>query len=409
MAVTAKGKKKEFINFKWQGTNRKGKKVGGFMCSRSAEIVKSELRKQNVIVSNIKEHKELFGNGPKIKPVDIATLSRQITTMLSAGVPLVQSIELLAQSHDKISMRMLLSSICEDVSAGTPFNQALRKHPLYFNKLYCDLVAAGEVSGALETIYDQIATYSEKSEALKSKIKKAMMYPAVVVCIAAIVTAILLIYVVPQFEGIFKGFGAELPAFTQFVVNLSRLLQEWWFIILPILMIGGWFFMFSYKRNVKFHDNVDMALLKAPIVGKILEKGCLARFASTLATTFAAGIPLVDALISAAGAAGNAKYTNAIMEIRLDVMGGMQLNTAMRATQIFPPMMNQMVMIGEEAGSLDAMLNKVAGIYQQEVDDAVDGLSSMLEPLIMVFLGVVIGGLVIAMYLPIFSMGSVIK
>lgn len=392
MAVTAKGKKKEFINFKWQGTNRKGKKVGGFMCSRSAEIVKSELRKQNVIVSNIKEHKELFGNGPKIKPVDIATLSRQITTMLSAGVPLVQSIELLAQSHDKISMRMLLSSICEDVSAGTPFNQALRKHPLYFNKLYCDLVAAGEVSGALETIYDQIATYSEKSEALKSKIKKAMMYPAVVVCIAAIVTAILLIYVVPQFEGIFKGFGAELPAFTQFVVNLSRLLQEWWFIILPILMIGGWFFMFSYKRNVKFHDNVDMALLKAPIVGKILEKGCLARFASTLATTFAAGIPLVDALISAAGAAGNAKYTNAIMEIRLDVMGGMQLNTAMRATQIFPPMMNQMVMIGEEAGSLDAMLNKVAGIYQQEVDDAVDGLSSMLEPLIMVFLGVVIGG-----------------
>ena len=230
MAVTAKGKKKEFINFKWQGTNRKGKKVGGFMCSRSAEIVKSELRKQNVIVSNIKEHKELFGNGPKIKPVDIATLSRQITTMLSAGVPLVQSIELLAQSHDKISMRMLLSSICEDVSAGTPFNQALRKHPLYFNKLYCDLVAAGEVSGALETIYDQIATYSEKSEALKSKIKKAMMYPAVVVCIAAIVTAILLIYVVPQFEGIFKGFGAELPAFTQFVVNLSRLLQEWWFI-----------------------------------------------------------------------------------------------------------------------------------------------------------------------------------
>src|SRR5574344_28125 len=409
MAVTAKGKKKEFINFKWQGTNRKGKKVGGFMCSRSAEIVKSELRKQNVIVSNIKEHKELFGNGPKIKPVDIVTLSRQITTMLSAGVPLVQSIELLAQSHDKISMRMLLSSICEDVSAGTPFNQALRKHPLYFNKLYCDLVAAGEVSGALETIYDQIATYSEKSEALKSKIKKAMMYPAVVVCIAAIVTAILLIYVVPQFEGIFKGFGAELPAFTQFVVNLSRLLQEWWFIILPILMIGGWFFMFSYKRNVKFHDNVDMALLKAPIVGKILEKGCLARFASTLATTFAAGIPLVDALISAAGAAGSAKYTNAIMEIRLDVMGGMQLNTAMRATQIFPPMMNQMVMIGEEAGSLDAMLNKVAGIYQQEVDDAVDGLSSMLEPLIMVFLGVVIGGLVIAMYLPIFSMGSVIK
>lgn len=409
MASTVKGKKKDFINFKWKGTNRKGKKVSGFMCARSPEIVKLELRKQNVTVTDIKEYKDLFGNGPKIKPVDIATLSRQITTMLSAGVPLIQSIELLAQSHDKISMRKLLASVCEDVSAGTPFNMALRKHPLYFNKLYCDLVAAGEASGALETIYDQIATYAEKAEALKSKIKKAMMYPTVVVIIAMIVTGILLIYVVPQFEAIFAGFGAELPAFTQFVVEISRFLQEWWFVVLAVLIVGGWGFRFTYKRNVKFHDNVDMALLKFPIVGPILEKGCLARFASTLATTFAAGIPLVDALISAAGASGNAKYSNAIMEIRQDVMGGMQLNTAMRATQIFPPMMNQMVMIGEEAGSLDAMLNKVAGIYQQEVDDAVDGLSSMLEPLIMVFLGVVIGGLVIAMYLPIFSMGSVIK
>lgn len=407
--MASAGKKKQFINYKWRGTNRKGKKVSGFMCARSAEIVKTELRKQNVVVSEIKEHKDLFGDGPKIKPVDIATLSRQITTMISAGVPLVQSIELLAQSHDKIAMRKLLSTVCEDVSAGTPFNMALRKHQLYFNKLYCDLVAAGEASGALDRIYDQIATYAEKSEALKSKIKKAMMYPTVVVIIAAIVTGILLIYVVPQFESIFQGFGAELPAFTQFVVEISRFLQAWWYLVLAILIVGGWGFMFSYKRNVKFHDNVDMSLLKFPIVGHIIEKGCLARFASTLATTFAAGIPLVEALVSAAGAAGNAKYTNAIMEIRQDVLGGMQLNTAMRATQIFPPMMNQMVMIGEQAGSLDTMLNKIAGIYQQEVDDAVDGLSSMLEPLIMVFLGVVIGGLVIAMYLPIFSMGSVIK
>ncbi|MGN1394683.1 MAG: type II secretion system F family protein [Succinivibrionaceae bacterium] len=404
-----KNNKKEFINYKWSGTNRKGKKVSGFMCARSAEIVKSELRKQNVMVNSIAEYKNLFGDGPKIKPVDIATLSRQITTMLSAGVPLVQSIELLAQSHDKVAMRKLLAKICEDVSAGTPFNQALRKHPLYFDKLYCDLVAAGEVSGALEKIYDQIATYKEKNEALKSKIKKALMYPTVVLIIAAVVTAILLLYVVPQFEGIFKGFGAELPAFTQFVVGLSRGLQEWWYIIFPIIFLGGFAFLFIYKRNVKFHDQVDMLMLKIPAIGNILEKGCLARFSSTLATTFAAGIPLVEALISAAGAAGNAKYTNSIMEIRQDVMGGMQLNTAMRATQMFPPMMNQMVMIGEEAGSLDAMLNKVSSIYQQEVDDAVDGLSSMLEPLIMVILGVLIGGLVIAMYLPIFSMGSVIK
>ncbi len=408
MAIT-QTKKKEILNYKWQGTNRKGKKVSGFMCARSPEIVKTELRKQNVMVTHINEHKSLFGKGPKIKPVDIATLSRQITTMLSAGVPLVQSVELLAQSHDKVAMRKLLSTICDDVASGTPFNQALRKHPLYFNKLYCDLVAAGEASGALEKIYDQIATYAEKTEALKSKIKKALMYPTVVVLIAIIVSCILLLYVVPQFEGIFHGFGAELPALTQFVVDLSRGLANWWHVSFGLIFIGAVAFVQVYKRNTKFHDNVDMALLKFPIVGMILEKGCLARFSSTLATTFAAGIPLVDALVSASGAAGNAKYSNAIMEIRQDVMGGMQLNTAMRATQIFPPMMNQMVMIGEEAGSLDAMLFKVSGIYQQEVDDMVDGLSSMLEPLIMVFLGVIIGGLVIAMYLPIFSMGSIIK
>jgi type IV pilus assembly protein PilC len=322
---------------------------------------------------------------------------------------LIQSIELLAQSHDKIAMRKLLASICEDVSAGTQFNVALRKHPLYFNKLYCDLVAAGEASGQLEQIYDQIATYAEKAEALKSKIKKAMMYPTIVVIVAVLVTAILLLYVVPQFEAIFNSFGAQLPAFTQFVVEISRFVQEWWMIIAPVLIISLVIFFQAYKRNQKFHDNVDMTLLKIPAIGTIIEKGSLARFASTLATTFAAGIPLVDALISASGASGNAKFANAILDVRQDVMTGMQLNTAMRATQVFPPMLNQMVMIGEEAGSLDAMLNKIANIYQQEVDDAVDGLSSMLEPMIMVFLGVVIGGLVIAMYLPIFTMGSVIK
>ena len=261
----------------------------------------------------------------------------------------------------------------------------------------------------MEKIFDQLATYKEKGELLKSKIKKALMYPTVIVIIAAIVTGILLVYVVPQFEDMFKGFGAELPAFTQFVVNCSRFLQSWWYVILPILIIGGVAFMQGYKRSQKFHDNVDLATLSIPAIGNIIEKGCLARFASTLATTFAAGIPLVDALLSAKGAAGNAKYAQAIDDVRGDVMGGMQLNTAMKATQVFPAMLNQMVMIGEEAGSLDSMLNKIASIYQAEVDDAVDGLSSMLEPVIMVFLGVVIGGLVIAMYLPIFTMGSVIK
>jgi len=400
--------KKDFINFKWQGKNRKGKKLSGYMCCRSPEVLKSELRKQNITVMNVKEYKTILGDGPAIKPVDIATLSRQISTMLSAGVPLVQSIELLAQSHDKLKMRMLLSDICEDVSAGTPFNMALRKHPKYFDKLYCDLVGAGEVSGALEKIYDQIATYREKNEALKSKIKKALMYPTIVVLIAAGVTAILLLYVVPQFEAIFSSFGAELPAFTQMVVALSRWLHNWWFVIFPIIFGGIAGMIMAYKRHEGFHNYADACLLRIPAVGKILEKGCMARFASTLATTFAAGIPLVDSLVSASGAAGNAQFTNAILDIRQDVMTGMPLNTAMRSTMMFPPMMNQMVMIGEEAGSLDAMLNKVAGIYQQEVDDAVAGLSSLLEPVIMVFLGVVIGGLVIAMYLPIFSMGSVI-
>ncbi len=400
--------KNDFKNFKWTGQNRKGKPIKGVMCARSAEVIKSELRKQNIQVDKVIETKPLFGNGPSIKPVDIATLTRQIATMLSAGVPLVQSIELLAQSHDKMSMRIMLAKMCEDISSGTPFHQALRKYPLYFDKLYCDLVQAGEASGAMEKIYDQLATYKEKGEMLKSKIKKAMMYPTVVVLIAAAVTLILLIYVVPQFEAIFASFDAKLPAFTQFVVMLSRMMQEWWYVVLPIVGLSIWGFFQVYRRNQKFHDQVDRATLNIPAIGNIIEKGCLARFASTLATTFSAGIPLVDALVSAKGAAGNAKYTEAINDVRNDVMGGMQLNTAMKATQVFPAMLNQMVMIGEEAGSLDSMLNKIAGIYQSEVDDAVDGLSSLLEPVIMVFLGVVIGGLVIAMYLPIFSMGSVI-
>ncbi|WP_274967955.1 type II secretion system F family protein [Succinimonas amylolytica] len=402
-------KSKDFINYKWVGQNRRGKVIKGSVCARSVELVKADLRKQNIQVTEVKEQKNIMGDGPKIKPMDIATLTRQIATMLSAGVPLVQSIELLAQSHDKVAMRKMLAKMCEDVSSGTPFNQALRKFPYYFDKLYCDLVQAAEASGAMEKIFDQLATYKEKGELLKSKIKKALMYPTVIVIIATIVTGILLVYVVPQFEDMFKGFGAELPAFTQFVVNCSRFLQAWWMVILPILIIGGVAFFQAYKRSQKFHDNVDLATLSIPAVGNIIEKGCLARFASTLATTFAAGIPLVDALLSAKGAAGNAKYTQAIDDVRSDVMGGMQLNTAMKATQVFPAMLNQMVMIGEEAGSLDSMLNKIASIYQAEVDDAVDGLSSMLEPVIMVFLGVVIGGLVIAMYLPIFTMGSVIK
>ena len=335
-------------------------------------------------------------------------ISRQVATMLSAGVPLVQTLRLLSSSHEKSSMRELLSGICAEVESGTPLSQALKKHPRYFDDLYVDLVSAGEQSGALEQIYDRIATYKEKAEALKSKIKKALMYPAAVMAVAVIVTTILLLFVVPQFEDIFKSFGAELPAFTQMVINLSRFLQQSWYLFFGGISIAVFLFVRAHRNSQKVRDETDKAMLKLPIVGKMLHKDCLARFSSTLATTFAAGIPLVEALVSAAGASGNALYRDAVMAVRNEVMAGMQMHIAMRTVEVFPDMVTQMVMIGEESGSIDDMLTKIAGIYSQQVDDAVDGLSSLIEPLIMVVLGVLVGGLVVAMYLPIFKLGSVI-
>lgn len=401
--------KRKIFQYDWKGKNKKGEKVKGVAQGVSEESAKAELKRQGVTIVSIKKRQVIEFLEPKIKPMDIAMFSRQICTMLGAGVPIIQAIELLSGSHEKSRMRELLGNIANEVAGGVPLSQTLSKYPQYFNSLYCDLVAAGEQSGALETVYDRIATYQEKAELLKSKIKKALMYPAVVVLVAIVVTAILLIFVVPQFEDIFSGFGAELPAFTQVVVNLSRWLKSNW--IVPFLGCVGAFFALRYclVHYPGFKDWVDKISLKLPIVGPILRKAALARFASTLSTTFAAGIPLVDALVSAAGASGNALYRNAVMDVRNEVMAGMQMHMAMRTTMVFPDMLTQMVMIGEEAGSIDEMLAKIAGIYQQEVDDAVDGLSSMLEPLIMVILGILIGGLVIAMYLPIFTMGDVIK
>lgn len=401
--------KRKIFQYDWKGKNKKGEKVKGVAQGVSEESAKAELKRQGVTIVTIKKRQVIEFLEPKIKPMDIAMFSRQICTMLGAGVPIIQAIELLSGSHEKSRMRELLGNIANEVAGGVPLSQTLSKYPQYFNSLYCDLVAAGEQSGALETVYDRIATYQEKAELLKSKIKKALMYPAVVVLVAIVVTAILLIFVVPQFEDIFSGFGAELPAFTQVVVNLSRWLKSNW--IVPFLGCVGAFFALRYclVHYPGFKDWVDKISLKLPIVGPILRKAALARFASTLSTTFAAGIPLVDALVSAAGASGNALYRNAVMDVRNEVMAGMQMHMAMRTTMVFPDMLTQMVMIGEEAGSIDEMLAKIAGIYQQEVDDAVDGLSSMLEPLIMVILGILIGGLVIAMYLPIFTMGDVIK
>ena len=412
MAVTSeKVEAKKFYPYIWQGINRKGQKVSGEMQGENPNQVKAELRKQGVNVSRIRRKSQsiLSKYSGRIKAMDIAMISRQIATMLSAGVPLVQTLRLLSSSHEKVTVRDLLASICAEVESGIPLSQALKKHPIYFDDLYCDLVAAGEQSGALEQIYDRIATYREKAEALKSKIKKALMYPAAVMAVAIIVTTILLLFVVPQFEEIFKSFGAELPAFTQMVINLSRFLQKAWYIIFGAIALGIFLFVRAHRNSQKVRDQTDKAMLKLPIIGVILHKACLARFSSTLATTFAAGIPLVDAMVSAAGASGNALYRDATMAVRNEVMAGMQMHIAMRTVEVFPDMVTQMVMIGEESGSIDDMLNKIAGIYSQQVDDAVDGLSSLIEPLIMVVLGVLVGGLVVAMYLPIFKLGSVVS
>lgn len=401
---------KKYYPFVWEGVNRKGQKVSGELQGENPNQVKAELRKQGVNVSKLRRKSQsIFSKyANAIKPMDIAMISRQITTMLGAGVPLVQTLRLLSSSHEKTSMRELLAAICAEVESGTPLSQALRQYPRYFDDLYVDLVAAGEQSGALEQIYDRIATYKEKAEALKSKIKKALMYPAAVICVAIIVTTILLLFVVPQFEDIFKSFGAELPAFTQMVINLSRFLQHAWYLIFGAVGIGVFLFVRAHRKSIKVRDWTDKQMLKLPIVGMILHKACLARFSSTLATTFAAGIPLVEALVSAAGASGNALYRDAVLAVRNEVMAGMQMNIAMRTVNVFPDLVTQMVMIGEESGSIDDMLTKIAGIYSQQVDDAVDGLSSLIEPLIMVVLGVLVGGLVVAMYLPIFKLGSVI-
>ncbi|MGA4319686.1 type II secretion system F family protein [Ectopseudomonas hydrolytica] len=395
--------------FAWEGTDRKGAKIKGEISGQSPALVKAQLRKQGINPLKVrKKTVSLFGAGKKIKPMDIALFTRQMATMMKAGVPLLQSFDIIAEGFDNPNMRKLIDEIKQEVAAGNSFASSLRKKPEFFDDLYCNLVDSGEQSGALETLLDRIATYKEKTEALKAKIKKAMTYPIAVIVVAVIVTAILLIKVVPQFESVFEGFGAQLPAFTMVVVNLSRWLQEWWFLVLFAIFISIYTFSQTYKRSEKFRDSLDRALLKAPIVGDILYKAVVARFARTLATTFAAGVPLVDALDSAAGATGNVVFRNAVNRIKNDVSSGSQLNFSMRNTGIFPTMAVQMTAIGEEAGSLDEMLDKTASYYEAEVDNAVDNLTTLMEPLIMSVLGVLVGGLIIAMYLPIFQLGSVV-
>ncbi|MDP2714776.1 type II secretion system F family protein [Rheinheimera sp.] len=409
MAQAQQIKIKELEAFTYKGVNRRGKKVDGEIKGTSIAEVKALLRQQGITPSGVKKKpKSLFGDGKKITALDIAIVTRQLATMLGAGVPLVQSIDLIANGSENNSLRSLMQKISVKVQAGLPLSETLREHPKYFDELYCDLVKSGEASGALDQIFDRLAIYKEKSEALKSKIKKAMFYPTAVLVIASIVTSVLLVFVVPQFADIFKGFGAELPAFTQFVMNISEVLQEYWWLVLAAIIAIFITVKKLYASNLKFRTAADGLLLKLPVLGAILNKSAVARYARTLSTTFAAGVPLIEALESAAGASGNEIYKNAILFVREEVSSGNQMYLAMKQTDQFPDMVVQMVSIGEESGSLDSMLSKVANIYEQEVDDAVDGLTALLEPVIMAVLGVLIGGLIVAMYLPIFSLGSVV-
>ncbi|WP_085298349.1 type II secretion system F family protein [Cognaticolwellia mytili] len=416
MAVISKSKGKNseikaLSIYKWQGLNRKGKKVNGELNANNMIELKTQLRKQGITPGKVsKKAKPLFGVGgdKEVTPADIAIITRQIATMLSAGVPLVQTIEMIASGHNNTNMQELLVSIGNKLQSGMPLSDCLRAHPIYFDNLYCDLVHSGEQSGALEIIYDRIATYKEKAEALKAKIKKAMTYPISVLLIALIVTAILLIFVVPVFQDIFASFGAELPAFTKLVIAISEFMQVYWSFGLAMIFLASYLFRKAHLKNQHFRDNVDKKILKIPIIGDILKKAAVARYARTLSTTFAAGVPLPDALASAAGASGNAVFREAIFDIKAEVTSGMQMNLAMRNCAIFPDMVIQMVAIGEESGAVDDMLAKVATVYEQDVDNAVDNLTTLLEPMIMAVLGVVIGGLIIAMYLPIFQIGMVV-
>lgn len=393
----------------WQGLDRQGKPTKGESQGISQAMVKAQLRKQGIAAKSVKKKpKPLFSSKKAIKPADICIFTRQLATMMKAGVPLVQSFEIVGESLDNPSMTDLVLEIKNDVASGSGFAASIAKHPKYFDELFCNLVASGEQSGTLETMLDRVATYKEKSEALKAKIKKALTYPIAVLAIALIVTGILLVKVVPTFASTFSNFGADLPAFTLFVLGISDFTQEWWLIILISIIAAVFVFKEARNRSPAVALAVDKAMLKMPIVGDIIYQSIMARFSRTLATTFAAGVPLVDALDAVAGTAGNIIYTDAIKGIKDDVTSGQPLNTSIRSTNLFPNMLMQMVAIGEESGALDEMLTKVANFYEEAVDNAVDNLTALLEPLIMSVLGVLVGGLMIAMYLPIFMLGSVV-
>ena len=392
----------------WEGTDKKGKRIKGKMLAVSEAAVKADLRRQGVLAKSVRKEMQLFKSNKKVDAADIALFARQLATMLQAGIPMVQCFDIIGNGHEKPSVQKLVLAIKADIESGTSLHEALGKHPLYFDDLFVNLVEAGEQAGALETLLDKIATYKEKTEALKKKIKKALFYPAAVLAVAVIVTGILLIFVIPQFESLFQGFGADLPAFTQMVINMSKFVQTSGIYIALVAGGAGYAFFYFKKRSRPMRKTLDRMLLKAPVVGPIMEKAAIARYARTLATMFAAGVPLVEALTSVAGATGNIVYEEATLRIRDEVSTGQRLQRSMESTSLFPNMVIQMIAVGEESGSLDSMAGKVADFYEADVDAAVDAMSSLLEPLIMAILGVLVGGLVIAMYLPIFKLGAVV-
>jgi type IV pilus assembly protein PilC len=407
MAISATASKKE-TQFLWEGKDKRGNKVRGKSLAASEATLRADLRRQGVAATRVKTQGRSFRSGGKVSNEDIAVFSRQLATMMSAGIPMVQAFEIIGNGHEKPAMQKLVLDVKANIEGGSTLHESLAKFPLYFDSLFVNLVEAGEQAGALESLLDKIATYKEKTEALKKKIKKALFYPIAVLCVAVIVSIILLIFVIPQFEELFKGFGADLPAFTQMVVNLSRFVQHqgWWL----ACVIGGSIYAFFYflKRSKRMQLTFDRILLKFPIIGPILQKAAIARFARTLSTMFAAGVPLVEAMQSVAGATGNIVYEEAVLRMKDEVATGQRLQRAMENTGLFPNMVVQMIAVGEESGSLDTMSGKVAEFYEAEVDNAVDGMSSLLEPLIMAVLGVLVGGMVIAMYLPIFKLGQVV-
>ena len=410
MAATASGKRDvkeiKLNNFSWEGKDKSGKIVKGEIRASGENIVNATLRRQGI--TNPKVKKMSRGGGKRITDQDITFFSRQLATMMKAGVPLLQSFDIVAKGHSNPSVTRLLLDIKTEVETGSSLAQAFRKYPLYFDSLFCNLVAAGEQAGILDTLLDRLATYKEKILGIKSKIKKALFYPISILVVAFIVTAVIMIFVIPQFEMMFKSFGADLPAPTLIVMHMSKFFVSYWWLIFGSLGGGTWLFFNTWKRSEKMQFFMDRMILKVPVFGDLVRKATIARWTRTLATMFAAGVPLVEALDSVAGAAGNKVYYNATKKIQQEVSTGSSLTVSMQNSGVFPNMVLQMCSIGEESGSLDGMLSKVADFFEQEVDDAVDALASLMEPMIMAVLGVVIGGLVIAMYLPIFKLGQVI-